>query len=149
MNRDARSRLALTVLALSAFALAWLATGVRAFSALAYVVVAVPALGALLAYAALGGFSPSNDEVTRHYRSRSAETTWQNTAPWIVLAALALILESVGLALGGRSPSVPTLSTTVDHLLVSHLGRWLLFVAWLAVGAGPLRRLGLVRRGPR
>ena len=45
-------------------------------------------------------------------------------------------LEAVGLALGGRSADVPTLSTVVDHALGWHLTRLLLFVGWLLIGRG-------------
>jgi len=53
---------------------------------------------------------------------------------------LAIILEVLGLALGGRSTIVPTLSSTFDRLLVNHFERELVFLAWLAVGLSPLMR---------
>jgi hypothetical protein len=43
-------------------------------------------------------------------------------------------LEIVALARGGRSATVPTLSTVVDHALAWHLARLLLFAGWLLIG---------------
>jgi hypothetical protein len=144
-----RRRAAGALFAVGALCYAWFATGVRSFTPSAYVFVAVPSLGALLLYGVLGGFSPIRTEVTNYYRVRASLVSWQRAAPWLVAAVLALALESAGLALGGRSVDVPTLSTTVDHLVVDHGGRFVLFVLWLAVGANPLRRLFLVQHGTR
>jgi hypothetical protein len=120
---------------------AWWATGVRPFTTLAYVLITLPSLAVLSVYAALGGFSPRRADVAEYYRARSASATWRNVGPWTGLLIAAIVLETIGLALGGRSPTVATLSTTADHLLVAHWGRWLLYDLWLAVGAGPLLRL--------
>lgn len=126
---------------------AWYATSVHAFSASAYAVIAVPSLVALVGYGALDGFTPRHSDLADYYRLRAHDTTWKSVAPWTTIALLGVILESIGLALGGRSSTVPTLSTTVDHLLVDHWSRTLLFVAWICVGANPVRRL-LLRRRP-
>jgi hypothetical protein len=134
------------LISVGVIAYAWIATYVHPFTPHAYVVVAAPSLAALLFYASLGGFSKRTD-IENHYRVRSSCVTWRTVAPWIAIALLAIALESAGLALGGRSPGVPTLSTTVDHLLADHWERCVLFVAWIAVGASPLRRLHLARRG--
>jgi hypothetical protein len=125
---------------------AWFATGVRPFTAPAYLFIAIPSLAALLLYASFGGFSTNRVDVADYYRHRSLHATWRSVAPWIAVAVLAIALETVGLALGGRSPHAPTLSTTVDHLLVDHWERCVLFVVWIAVGARPLRHLYVVRR---
>jgi hypothetical protein len=145
MTRSARQRSTTILIIVAAIAYAWIATYVRPFTSHAYIVVAVPSLAALLIYASLGGFSKRAD-IDDHYRMRSSSVTWRTVAPWIAIALLAMALESAGLALGGRSPSVPTLSTTVDHLLVDHWERCVLFAAWMAVGASPLRRLRRARR---
>jgi hypothetical protein len=147
MTSNSRRRTAATLLVIAGLVYAWFATGVRSFSIPAYVVLVVPSLAALLFYGALGGFSPRRTDVTNYYRGRSPTTSWHRAAPWVVVAVLALALESVGLALGGRSVDAPTLSTTVDHLVVDHGGRFALLALWLAVGARPLRRLVLLRRG--
>lgn len=112
----------------------------RPFSIGSYILVSLPALAALEFYASAGGFGPTRTDISAYYRHRSS----RRVGPWVVLLVLAVVLESVGLALGGRSKSVPTLSTTLDHLLVEHWGRWLIFLAWLWIGARPtetLRRL--------
>jgi hypothetical protein len=62
------------------------------------------------------------------------------------LFIVALALEIVGLALGGRSTAVPTLSTAVDHVLVAHWGRWLLFLWWLWIGARAIEGMSQRRR---
>jgi hypothetical protein len=92
-----------------------------------------------------GGFSASLDGVTSHYRTRGASI---DILPWATVVAVALGLEVAGLALGGRSRDVPTLSTTVDHLLVTHEGRCLLYLWWLWVGARTIVPIA-IRRGPR
>jgi DMSO reductase anchor subunit len=134
------------VLTLVLLAYAWWATGVRPFTTLAYVLIAIPSLLAVSIYALLGGLSPRAD-VTAYYRRRSAGATPKSIGPWTGLLLVAVVLEVIGLALGGRSPNVATLSTTVDHMLVAHWGRWLLYDLWLAVGVGPLERLRQARPG--
>ena len=59
---------------------------------------------------------------------------------WIFIfpILLAVGLEAVGLALGGRSAGVPTLSTVIDHALGRHGVRFVLFLGWLAVGWAPV-----------
>jgi hypothetical protein len=125
---------------------AWWASGVRPFTTLAYVLIALPSLLVVVAYLSLGALSPGRSDVTRYYRERADGITLKNVAPWLVVVALVVALEVVGLALGGRSRDVPTLSTTVDHLLIWHWGRWLLYVAWLSLGVMPIVRLWQFRR---
>jgi hypothetical protein len=149
MTSITRSRGEAALLVICVLVYAWFATGVRSFSTSAYVVLAVPSLSALLFYGALGGFSLRRNAVTTYYRSRSSAVSWQSAAPWVIVAVLAIALEALGLAIGGRSADVPTLSTTVDHLVVDRGGRFALLVLWLAVGACPLRRLMLLRRSAR
>jgi hypothetical protein len=109
----------------------WFATGLAPFSDAAYVALSLPVVSALLLYGSFGGFSTS-PFVTSYYRSRGSS---MRALPWVVVFAAALSLEIAGLALGGRSKDVPTLSTTLDHLLVTHAGRCLLYLWWLWVGA--------------
>lgn len=104
---------------------------------------ALPALVALGLYAGAGGFRPAREDITAYYRQRSSH----RVGGWIVVFVLALALECAGLALGGYSSSVPTLSTTLDHLLVNHWGRWVLFVAWLWTGARAIAALYRLPRG--
>ena len=111
---------------------AWLATGAHPFTTWAYVAVSIPVVVTLAFYVMLGGFS--EPDATNYYRRRSLGTT-RSATPWWGLFLAASALEAVGLALGGRSKDVPTLSATVDHLLVAHWGRWLLFLWWLWIGA--------------
>ncbi|MGH3733091.1 MAG: hypothetical protein ACRDVC_06930 [Acidimicrobiales bacterium] len=130
-------------LAIAGVAYAWLATGVKPFTDSAYILLSVPSVVALAVYGALGGFSPRRRDVTSYYRSRGASI---RAYAWIIVFGVALGLEIAGLALGGRSKDVPTLSTTIDRLLVTHWGRWLLFVWWLWVGVRAIERLARVRR---
>jgi hypothetical protein len=120
---------------------AWWATGVAPFTALSYVLVAIPSLVMVVSYAAMGMLSVHRADVTQYYRRRAGALAPSSMMPWLIVLVGAVSLEAAALALGGRSPSVPSLSTTVDHLLIDHWGRWVLYVAWLAVGARPLMRL--------
>ncbi|MGB8179275.1 MAG: hypothetical protein WCF63_03835 [Acidimicrobiales bacterium] len=97
----------------------------------------MPVLVALVVYGALGGFSPRPDGITSYYRARGDST---RVLPWAAIFAVALGLEIAGLALGGRSKDVPTLSTTIDQVLVTHAGRWLLYLWWLWVGYRAIAR---------
>ena len=148
MTRSREGHAALISLLVIGLAYSWSATGVRPFSAPAYTYLAVASLSALVLFGSLGGFS-TRDDVRRYYRYRARGTSLKSTAGWIIVALCAVALECVGLALGGRSSSVPTLSTTVDHLLVNHWARTALFFAWLLVGASPLRRLYRAQRRSR
>jgi hypothetical protein len=91
-----------------------------------------PAALIFLVYGALGGFSLAPEGISAYYRARGART---GVLPWAAVFVVALGLEIAGLALGGHSQDVPTLSTVLDHLLVTHWGRWLLYLWWLWVGA--------------
>jgi hypothetical protein len=91
----------------------------------------VPAALILLVYGALGGFSLTPEGISSYYRVRGARIA---VLPWTAVFVVALGLEIAGLALGGHSKDVPTLSTVLDHLLAAHGGRWLLYLWWLWVG---------------
>jgi hypothetical protein len=123
-------------------AYAWWATGIAPFTALSYVLVAAPVTALVASYTAMGALAPHRGDIGHRYRRCAGDASLKNAAAWLAVLVGAAALESLGLALGGRSRSVPTLSTMVDHLLVTHVGRWLLFVAWLWVGATALLRLG-------
>jgi hypothetical protein len=129
------------VLALLVVVYAGFASGVKPFTATAYVLVAIPALVVLVVFSMLGALTPRRDDVHAYYLDRSDHASFTKVLPWLSIFALAVALEVVGLALGGRNKTVPTLSTTVDHLLVTREGRWLLYAAWLSVGVAPLIRL--------
>jgi len=126
-------------------AYAWIATGVAPFTATAYLLVGVPSFAALTLYARLGAFSPRQQNLDRLYLESAGHPTIGRVAPWLAVLAGTVVLEAVGLALGGRSKYVPTLSTAMDHLLVAHWGRGALYALWLVAGAWPLRRLARVR----
>ncbi len=130
-----------TSLALLLVLYAWWASGVRPFSALGYVLIAVPSLAEVMLLVAWGRLSPHGVRTNKRERAVRPAPSIVNAWPWLTLLVLAVTLEIAGLALGGRSASVPTLSTALDHLLVTHVVRWLLYVAWLTVGATPLVRL--------
>jgi len=108
---------------------AYWATDQPPFGALAYLATGLPVLvvGSVMLFAGPGRW------VAR--RSSAVWSTWR-AWPWLLIAAAMVGLEAVGLALGGRSADVPTLSTVVDHALGWHLTRLLLFVGWLLIGRG-------------
>jgi hypothetical protein len=129
-----------TVAAVAAYA--WWATGVTPFTRAAYVAVGIPV--ALVAVGtAVGARRDASMSVTR---SPATGTSVGAALPWAALGGLALTLELVALALGGRSHTVPTLSTVVDHALSRHPVRFVLFSAWLALAGVPLALMPLMRR---
>ena len=118
-------------------AYSWWATGLPPFTTTAYVAVVLPV--AALAVAAV--LVP-----TRPRSFRSAGRPRYAALPWVGLLVVAIALEAAGLALGGRSRTVPTLSTVVDHALAWQGVRFVLFVAWLALGWTPVVRRAVMWR---
>jgi hypothetical protein len=118
---------------------AWWATGREPFSAIAYGAVALPVAIAVAASVTMPA-RRRRDAAERTVAGRSQVAT----LPWVLFLVCGLALEGLGLALGGRSAAVPTLSTVVDHALRWHWSRFVLFVLWLWVGwglfFGPLTR---------
>jgi hypothetical protein len=129
------------VVAVLVCAYAWSVTGVAPFTTIAYALIAFPSIAAVALYASMGTFSRHRADLANYYQMRARRVSLSSIAPWLVVLLGAVTLEAVGLALGGRSPSVPTLSTTVDHLLEQHWERSVLYVVWVTVGASPLWRL--------
>jgi hypothetical protein len=98
--------------------------GLTPFHTSAYVSVAIPV--ACVAVVAL---------VPARSATRAAPGwPWRQALPWLALLVAAAGVEAAGLALGGRSNTVPTLSDIVDHLLRWHGERFVLFAFWLALG---------------
>lgn len=138
----------------------WWATGVPPFTVRAYLAVGVPA-GLLLAVGIMDSLSgsrgapcptrePTRDPTRGHAHGPDQgpapepgpapgrdRLQLRRTFPWVVLVLVAVGLEATGLALGGRSEAVPTLSTVVDHALAWHVVRFVLFCGWIAVGWSP------------
>ena len=127
--------LALVVLLAALYA--WAATDVAPFTVPAYVLVALPAVTVVLLLVRDGTLFSRGTDVSASLTG--TPTTLRTVTPWLVVLVLALALEAIGLSLGGRSSRVPTLSTTLDHLLVTHWLRGVLFFLWLAIGVLPLR----------
>jgi hypothetical protein len=135
-----------TIAAAITLAYAWWITGIASFTWLSYTLIAIPCLVAVALYAASGAYSPRRTETAPFYQRGERGPSRVSVVPWLVVFFFAVVLEAVGLAHGGRSKEVATLSTTVDHLLVTHAGRGVLFLAWLAAGATPLWRRWRRRR---
>ncbi len=114
--------LAVAVAAASAYA--WWVTGLRPFTATANIAVALAALA----------FVPFWFAPRRARPSPSARYT-----PVLVLLASAIGLEAVAMGLGGRSPTLPTLSTELDRTLFAHGSRFVVFWIWLGLGVLAVR----------
>jgi hypothetical protein len=115
----------IAVVAAAGGAYAWWATGVAPFQTSSYVTVAIPAL--LVGAAAF---------VPRRVRRQSGDApSTPGALVWAALLVAAAGLEAAGLALGGRSARIPTLSDVVDHVLRWHGERFVLFALWLVLGA--------------
>lgn len=115
-------------------AYAYWATGLRPFTVPAYVAVGIPVAAVTAVVVAMD--TPDRTGDRRLHPAR--DVTLRRVMPWLLGALLALALEGVALALGGRSAAVPTLSTVVDHALAWHAVRLALFCAWLLIGSIPL-----------
>lgn len=120
-------------------AYAWWAAGLAPFTTTASVAVVLPVVALAVAAVLVPTRPPS---------LRSAGRPGYAALPWVGLLVVAIALEAVGLALGGRSRTVPTLSTVVDHALAWQGVRFVLFVAWLALGWAPVVRRTVVWRRP-
>lgn len=132
--------LLLVIAVLTAGGYAWWSTDVRPFTVSAYVAVGIPV--GLLALAVAGAPRPLRPagRPPAAARPRPQHLRPRTVLPWVALLVLATGLECAGLALGGRSATVPTLSTVADHALVWHGVRFVLFLTWLALGWTPVVR---------
>ncbi|MFC0449833.1 hypothetical protein [Rhodococcus jostii] len=119
-----------------AVAYAYWATGLRPFTTLAYIAVGVP-VALLTCLAVISGTGDSRGSGT----PRVGKISLRSVRPWLILLMIAAGLEAVGIALGGQSITVPTLSTVIDHALAWHPVRFVLFCGWLAAGAAPVVRI--------
>ena len=112
---------------------AYWATGLRPFTVSAYVAVGIPV--------AVVGCVAAFDWPARGLRAQGAQMVGlRGVLPWLLVALIAAGLEGLGLALGGRSSTVPTMSTVIDHGLAWHAFRLVLFCGWLLIGSAPLIR---------
>ena len=121
---------------------AYWATGLRPFTWIAYLAVAIPVVicGSVLVVRGSVGAGAGAGNRDGRVLTRAA------AIPWLVLALAIAGLEGVGLVLGGRSRTVPTLSTVVDHALGWHVSRMVLFCGWLLIGVVPAVRGHTSRR---
>ena len=115
---------------------AYWATGLHPFTWIAYLAVGIPVVicGSVLVVRGSVGAGTGAGIGSGRVLTRAA------AIPWLVLALAIAGLEGVGLALGGRSRTVPTLSTVVDHALGWHVSRMVLFCGWLLIGVVPAVR---------
>jgi hypothetical protein len=98
--------------------------GLTPFHTIAYVSVAIPVV--VVGVVALVPAGPT--------AGAAPAWPWRQALPWLGLLVAATALEVVGLMIGGRSRTLPTLSDVVDHLLRWHAERFVLFACWLALG---------------
>ena len=125
----------------------WWTAGTRPFEAAGYVAVGVPS-AILLVAVGIASAAPAHRRAARaSYRSSADRLPVVARVAWIVWVGAAAGCEAVALWLGGRSATVATLSTTVDHLLGTRLGRAGLVALWLAVGGIGVARLARASRG--
>jgi hypothetical protein len=110
---------------------AWWATGLHPFTAGSYAAAGLPVAALVLVVMV----RPDSSGRSESYAGVEGSEIGLRTAfPWLLLLALAIGLETWGLLLGGRSTSVPTLSTVADHAMAWHGMRFVLFCGWLALG---------------
>jgi hypothetical protein len=117
----------------------WWATSLRPFSPAAYLAVAAGATATAAARHLAGRrrsgppglVGPRASLGARALADAPPVRAW---LPWAALGIAATTLEAVGLARGGRSRTVPTLSDVADRLLSPHPVDALAFAAWLVLG---------------
>ena len=141
-----RQLCAKSLVAVGVLAAAWAVTGVAPFTATAYVALFLAAVVVVLA----GSKDPASRLGRRRtLRPRAGPAPRRGPQgqlgivpmlPWLLIAVAAAGLEAAGLALGGRSPRMATLSTAVDHLLAWHVTRWIAFLAWAWLGVAGIWR---------
>ncbi|MFZ1063208.1 MAG: hypothetical protein WAN30_07030 [Acidimicrobiales bacterium] len=125
------------LLAISSFAYGWWITGVTPFTPRSYVLVAVPIAIILLCHL-VTGFRPRQPAGALQPARVARTNTDHRLSAWWILLLLVVLLESLGLALGGRDSDVPTLSTVLDYVLKTHVARSLAFCLWVLLGANPV-----------
>jgi hypothetical protein len=117
-------------------AYAWWVTGLRPFTTASYVAVGLPGAALVLVMIVIRLEGSNRDKLSRgieHF-----EIGLRTTFPWLILFAVTAGIEIWALVLGGRSTTVPTLSTVVDHAMAWHVVRFVLFCGWLAAGLGAM-----------
>jgi hypothetical protein len=127
--------------ALAAFAIpvsyGWWATGVQTFTTAAYLAVAIPAVVVLTASLVTGRMTERAPSTPATDQRGGSATSGRSALPLAAIVVAAVVLEIVGLALGGHSSTVPTLSDVADRAIARHLLRAIAFGLWLAIGAAP------------
>jgi hypothetical protein len=106
-----------------------------------YTAVALPSVALVASDRVAGGWGGKRSDAGEYYRQRSGAAPLTGGFPWLVIVIAGATLETVRLLRGGRSSTFPTLSTTVDQLVGTHRGRFVLIGVWLWVGFSPVRRL--------
>ena len=125
----------------------WWTAGARPFGATAYAAVGVPACVLVVAVVALGVAPARIRRASACFGSRARAVPSRVRVAWLVWLGAVVGLEAAALALGGRSRTLPTLSTALDHLLASQASRAVLVAGWLACGGVGLARLADASRG--
>jgi hypothetical protein len=116
----------------------WL-SGLRTFTEAAYIAIAVPVVAILpLVVSPHPTHRGPTCDVSASDEGR--DQALSRVLPWLGLLAVALVLEGCGLALGGRSQSVPTVSDVVDHALAPHIVRFFAILLWAVAGLGTALR---------
>jgi hypothetical protein len=120
----------------------WWATGVQTFTTVAYLAVAIPAVVVLTASLVTGRMTERAPSTPATDQRGGAATSGRSTLPLAAVVVAAVVLEIIGLALGGHSSTVPTLSDVADRAIARHLLRAIAFGLWLAIGtSGAVARL--------
>lgn len=130
-------------------AYAWWGSGAAPFRPLAYIVVGLPAAGALWVVLCRGegreaapgaSVRPSGTWARRGVASPPWTVRLVALLPLAGLAAIGIALEALGLAHGGRAVAFPTLSDVADEAIRFHAARAILLALWLLGGVAIVRR---------
>jgi hypothetical protein len=125
-NRTSR-RLVL-LLAAAAVVYAWIAAGLLPFTLPEYVLVALPMVPVVVLTARRVGSAPVES-------SPGADGGWHRTALlWLAVLLVLITWELLALFSSPREDH-PTLSYLADRLMSTHVGRTVVFLAWLILGA--------------
>jgi len=127
-KRSAATRWPLIMAAGASLVYAWIAAGLRPYTAPENVLVALPVVPVVLLAARRG--PPRPDRTPQFEKSRPR----RGAVVWVALLVALAAWELKALFSSPRRDH-PTLSYLIDRIMSVHVGRTVIFICWLVLGA--------------